>query len=166
MFVFVEHIRKLTIKFTCMFQFLFVNTVTISPLKGGVFLLTIYVQIEVSGISTNHAAFLYRPLFPFSKIQILTYVYYCQVFFAFAYVLFLLRIFLLISGVIQGTEDTDLLVLEGKCLSADSWKNKTKTKRKVKVIPNRAINRVTIDVLIFCKIRRIFPHRLKISCLI
>ena len=40
--------------------------------------------------------------------------------FAFARVLFLLRIFLLISGVIQGTEDTDLLVLEGICLSADS----------------------------------------------
>ena len=37
--------------------------------------------------------------------------------FAFACVLFLLRIFLLISVVIQGTEDTDLLALEGICLS-------------------------------------------------
>ena len=35
------------------------------------------------------------------------------VFFAFACVLFLLRILLLISGVIQGTEDTDLLISEG-----------------------------------------------------
>ena len=35
------------------------------------------------------------------------------VFYAFACVLFLPRTFLLISGVIQGTEDTDLLVLEG-----------------------------------------------------
>ena len=55
--IFVEHIRKLTIKFICLFQFRFSNTVTISPLKGwdtlSVFLLTIYVSIEVSGISLN-----------------------------------------------------------------------------------------------------------------
>ena len=55
MLIFVEHIRKLTIKFICLFQFRFSNTVTISPLKGwdtlSVFLLTIYVSIEVSGIS-------------------------------------------------------------------------------------------------------------------
>ena len=31
-----------------------------------------------------------------------------------------LRIFLLISGAIQGTEETDRLVLEGMCLSAES----------------------------------------------
>ena len=43
------------------------------------------------------------------------------VFFAFAWVLFFLRIFLLISGVIQGTEETDLLVFDGICLSAESW---------------------------------------------
>ena len=55
--IFVEHIRKLIIKFICLFQFRFSNTVTISPLKGwntlSVFLLTIYVSIEVSGISLN-----------------------------------------------------------------------------------------------------------------
>ena len=47
MLIFVEHIRKLTIKFICLFQYRFSNTVTISPLKGwdtlSVFLLTIYV---------------------------------------------------------------------------------------------------------------------------
>ena len=57
MLIFVEHIRKLTIKFICLFQFRFSNTITISPLKGrdtlSVFLLTIYVSIEVSGINFN-----------------------------------------------------------------------------------------------------------------
>ena len=57
MLIFVEYIRKLTIKFICLFQFRFSNTVTIFPLKGwdtlSVFLLTIYVSIEVSGISLN-----------------------------------------------------------------------------------------------------------------
>ena len=42
------------------------------------------------------------------------------VFLALACVLFLLRIFLLISGVIHGTEEVDLLVSEGICFSADS----------------------------------------------
>ena len=55
--VFVEHIRKVTIKFICLFPFRFSNTITISPFKGwdalGVFLLTIYVSVEVSGISLN-----------------------------------------------------------------------------------------------------------------
>ena len=52
MLIFVEHIRKLTIKFTCLFQFRFSNIVTISPLKGwytlSVFLLTIYASIQIS----------------------------------------------------------------------------------------------------------------------
>ena len=43
--------------FICLFQFRFSNTVTISPLKGwdplSVFLLTIYVSIEVSEISLH-----------------------------------------------------------------------------------------------------------------
>ena len=55
--IFIEHIRNLTIKFICLFQFRFSNTVTISPLRGwntlNVFLLTIYVSIEVFGISLN-----------------------------------------------------------------------------------------------------------------
>ena len=55
--IFVEHIRKLTIKFICLFQFRFSNAITISLLKRwdtlSVFLLTIYVSIEVSGISLN-----------------------------------------------------------------------------------------------------------------
>ena len=34
---------------------------------------------------------------------------------------FFLQIFLLISGVIQGIEETDLLVFDGICLSAESW---------------------------------------------
>ena len=113
---FVEHIRKLTIKFICLFQFRFSNTITICPLKGwgtlSVFLLTIYVSIEVSRISLNVTnqvidiqimllfdIGLYFPSqsFKFWPKLIL------QVFFTFACVLFLLRIFLLISGVIQGT---------------------------------------------------------------
>ena len=37
------------------------------------------------------------------------------VFLALAWILFLLRIFLLISGVIQGIVETDLLIFEGIC---------------------------------------------------
>ena len=127
MLIFVEHIRKLTIKFICLFQFRFSNTVTISPLKEwdtlSVFLLTIYVSIEVSGISlnvTNQVTDIQIVLFFFTsafisllKVSNFDLSLLLPVFFAFACVLFLLRILLLISGVIQGTEDTDLLVLEG-----------------------------------------------------
>ena len=41
-----------------------------------------------------------------------------------ARILFLLRIFILISGVTQGIKETDLLVFEGICLSAESRMNK------------------------------------------
>ena len=132
MLVFVEHIRKLTIKFICQFQFQFSNTITISPLKGwdtlSVFLLTIYVSIEVCGISLNvtklltykSCCFLTLAFISLLKVSNFNPSLLLPVFFAFACILFLLRIFLLISGVIQGTEDTDLLILEGICLSADS----------------------------------------------
>ena len=48
------------------------------------------------------------------------------VFFAFAWVLFFLRIFLLISGVIHGIEETDLLVFDGICYPLSlEWKKIT-----------------------------------------
>ena len=59
------------------------------------------------------------------------------VFFAFVWVLFFLRIFLLISGVIQGIEETDLLVFDGICLSTESWikeVNKSKWDRNISLI--------------------------------
>ena len=113
--IFVQHIRKLTIKFVCLFQFWFINAVTISPLKGwntlSVFLLTIYVSIEVSWVSLNVTnqvidiqivllfnIGLYFPSQSFNfDLSLLL-----PVFFAFACVLFLLRIFLLISGLSKG----------------------------------------------------------------
>ena len=121
---YVEHIRKLTIKFICLFQFRFSNNVTISPLKWwdtlSVFLLTIYVSIEVSGISLNvtklmtckPCCILTSAFISLLKVSNFDLSLLLPVFFAFSCVLLLLRIFLLISGVIQGTEDTDLLVLE------------------------------------------------------
>ena len=48
---------------------------------------------------------------------LLFFFFFFFFFFAFALVLFLFRIFLLNSAVIQGTEATDLLVLEGIYLS-------------------------------------------------
>ena len=57
MFTFVEHIRKLTIVLICLFQLWFCQTAAISLLKRWdtlcVFLLTINVPVEVSGISFN-----------------------------------------------------------------------------------------------------------------
>ena len=133
MLIFVEYIPKLTIKFICLFQFRFSNTITISPFKGwgtlGVFRLTTYVSIEVSGISLNVSnqvidiqivlLFDIGLYFP-SQVSNFNLSLLLPVFFDFACVLFLLRIFLLISGVIQGTENTELLVLERIWLSADS----------------------------------------------
>ena len=54
MFIFTEHIRKLTIEFLCLFEIRLSNTLSILPFQGwntlGVFFLTIDVPIEVSGI--------------------------------------------------------------------------------------------------------------------
>ena len=123
---FVEYIRKLSIKFIWLFQFRFSNTVTISPLKGwdtlGVFLLTIYVSIEISMISLNvikqvtdiQIILLFDiGLYFLLKVSNFDLSLLMPVIFAFACFLFLIRIFLFISGVIQGSEDTDLLVLRG-----------------------------------------------------
>ena len=57
MFIFNEHIRKLTIEFLCLFEVRLINTLSILPLQGwntlGVFFLTIDVPIEVSGVCLN-----------------------------------------------------------------------------------------------------------------
>ena len=53
-FIFTEHIRKLTIEFLCLFEIRLSNTLSIFPFQGwntlGVFFLTIDVPIEVSGV--------------------------------------------------------------------------------------------------------------------
>ena len=86
-------------------------------------------SVRVKGISlnvTNQVIYIQIVLpfdtafLPLLKISNLDLSLLLSAFFAFACVIFLLRISLLTSGVIQGTEDTDLLVLEGICLSADS----------------------------------------------
>ena len=52
--IFIEHIRKLTIEFLCLFEVRLSNTLSILPSQGwntlGVFFLTIDVPIEVSGV--------------------------------------------------------------------------------------------------------------------
>ena len=57
MFTFVEHIRKLTVNFLCLFQLWLCQAAAISPIQRWdtlrVFLLTISVLVEVSGISFN-----------------------------------------------------------------------------------------------------------------
>ena len=56
-FIFIEHIRKLTIEFLCLFEVRLSNTLSILPFQGwnilGVFFLTINVPIEVSGVCLN-----------------------------------------------------------------------------------------------------------------
>ena len=56
-FIFIEHIRKLTIEFICLFEVRLSNTLSILPFQGwntmGVFFLTIDVPIEVSGVCLN-----------------------------------------------------------------------------------------------------------------
>ena len=56
-FIFIEHIRKLTIEFLCLFEIKLSNTLSILPFQGwntlGVFFLTIDVPIEVSGVCLN-----------------------------------------------------------------------------------------------------------------
>ena len=56
-FIFIEHIRKLTIEFLCLFETRLSNTLSILPFQRwntfGVFFLTIDVPIEVSGVCLN-----------------------------------------------------------------------------------------------------------------
>ena len=131
--IFVEHIRKLTIRFICLFQFRFSNTVTISPLKGwntlSVFLLTIYVTIEVSGIrfivpnqllTYKSCCFLTSAFTSLLSVSNFDYVYYCQSFSLLPVFYIFYESSFLSQGLSQGTEDTVLLVLEGICLSAAS----------------------------------------------
>ena len=57
MFIFIEHICKLTIEFLCLFEVRLSNTLSILPFQGwntlGVFFLTMDVSIEVSGVCLN-----------------------------------------------------------------------------------------------------------------
>ena len=56
-FIFIEHIRKLTIEFLCFYEIRLSNTLSIFPFQRwntlGVFFLTIDVRIEVSGVCFN-----------------------------------------------------------------------------------------------------------------
>ena len=127
--IFVEHICKLSIKFICLFQFRFSNAITISPIKGwdtlSVFRLTIYV-LGLALMSqpyywhTNRAAFWHRPLYPFSKFQILTSFYYCQSFSLLHVFYFSTNLPIYLRGYPRdrGYRSTGF---RGICLSADSW---------------------------------------------
>ena len=103
-------------------------------LRGGIpwlsFFLTIDVPIEVSRICLNVAdqviyiqiVLLPNVILNFSSQSFkFDLSFLLPVFFALAWVLFLLRIFLLIFEVIQGTEETVRPVLDWMCLSAESW---------------------------------------------
>ena len=145
MITFVKHIRKLTIKFRSLFNFWSCDTSSSSSFKGRntliVFFLTIDVPIEVSRICINvadQAIYIQIVLLLLPNIILnsssqsfkgLIWVSYCPFFFfvffffffCFSMSFFLLRIFLLISEVIHGTEETVRLVLDGMCWSAKSW---------------------------------------------
>ena len=64
--------------------------------------------------------FLISSLISLLKVLNFDLSFLLPVFLALASVLFLLRIFLLISKVIQETEESHRLVLDGMCLSAES----------------------------------------------
>ena len=102
--------------------------------RGGIpwvsFVLTIVVPTEVSGAClniTNQVIHIQIMFFSYislgfsSKVSNFGLSLLLPAFFAFAWVLFFLRIFNLISSVIQGIEETDLLVFDGICLSIESW---------------------------------------------
>ena len=176
MLIFVEQIRKLTIKFFCLFQFRFSNTVTISSLKGwdtlSVFLLTIYVSIVVSGISLNVTnqvidiqivllfdIGLYFPSQSFKFLLTFTtasLLRFCMCFISSTNLPSYLRGYPRYRRYRPTGFRGDMLF--SRPLIKGSY--------QIKVFLNRAIIRVTIEVHIFCKVRRIFPHRLKISFVI
>ena len=130
-FIFIEHIRKLTVEFLCLCRLS--NTLSILPFQGwnilGVFswlFMYRYKSLEfaltsLTKLFTYKSCFLTSALISLLKVSNFDLSLLLPVFFAFAWVLFFLRIFLLISGVIQETEETDLLVFDGICLSAESW---------------------------------------------
>ena len=137
MFTFIEHIRKLTIKSLYLLKIRLSNPISIPPFQGwntlGVFFLTIDVPIEVSGFALTSPTKLltyksccFRTSALVSLLKVsnfdLSLLLPVGFAFAFAWVLFFLRIFLLISGVIHGTEETERLVFDGMCLSAESWR--------------------------------------------
>ena len=78
MFIFIEHIRKLTIEFLCLFEVRLGNTLSILPFQGwntlGVFFLTINVPIEVSGVCLSFYFALTSPtkLFTYKSCCFLT----------------------------------------------------------------------------------------------
>ena len=85
------------------------------------FFLTIDVPTEVSGVCLNITnQVIHIQIMLFLKVSNFDLSLLLPVFFAFACVLFFLRIFLLISVVTKGIEETDLLVFDGICLSAES----------------------------------------------
>ena len=154
MITFLEHIRKLTIKFLSLFNFWSCDTSSSSSFKGRstliVFFLTIDVPTEVSRICLNVAnqvIYIQIVLLPniilyFSSQSFKFWSEFLTVrlLFALAWVLFLLRIFLLISEVIQGTEETVRLVVDRMCLSAESWiKEVIKLNKNQKWVPLRAM---------------------------
>ena len=128
-----ENICKLTIELISLLSFRFSQTTTISPFERRdiliVFPLTVGIPTEVFGVTlispTNlltykSCCFLISALIWCLSSWNLDLSLLPPVFFAFAWVLFLFWIFLLISNVIQGTEATDLLVLEGMYFSTAS----------------------------------------------
>ena len=109
------------------------------------FFLTIDVPIEVPEVALTSLTILFTYtsccFLTSALISLLTVSNFdlsllLSVFFAFARVLFVLRIFLLISDVIQGTEEIDLLVFDGICLFADSRMKEVNKSNKSSPVPN------------------------------
>ena len=133
MITFVEHICKLTIKFLGLFNFWSCITSSSSSFKGKniliVFFLNIDVPIAVSRIFLNVAdKVIYIQIMRLPNIILNFSSQSCKFWsefltahlFCFS-MSFVSSIFLLISEVIQGTEETVRLVLDGMRLSAKSW---------------------------------------------
>ena len=167
-----------SVNFICLFQFRFSNTVTISPLKGwdtlSFFFFIIYVSIEVSAISLNvtnqvidkqivlHFAIgLYFPSQSFKfwpKFTTVSLFRFCMCFVSSTNLLSYLRGYP--RHVRYRPTGFRGAMRIGRLLTKGSY--------QINVFLNRAIIQVTIEVPVstFCKVRRIFPHRLKISLLI
>ena len=148
------------------------SSATPLPFTLGVFLLTIYVSIKVSGISLNVSnqvtdiqivllfdigLYFRSQSFKFwPKFTIASLFRFCMCFISSTNLPSYLRGYPRDRRYWPTGFRGDMLI--SRLLNKGSY--------QIKVFLNSAIIRVTIEVPIFCKVRRIFPHRRKISFLI